>query len=81
MCSMMSLLTPMRSEVEHVKTSLFLSRNASSSACSSGGVSVSRQTALSGPLGSRGTILKSPSASMAFLYSTGASALRGHANC
>jgi hypothetical protein len=32
---MMSLLTPMRSEVDHVKLSLFLLRNTNSSSCSS----------------------------------------------
>jgi hypothetical protein len=35
-------------------------------------------TALSETLGSKGTFLNSPSASMAFLYSAEASALRGH---
>jgi hypothetical protein len=54
------------SEVDHGKVSLFLSRKASSSSCSSGLVSVSRQIALSGTLGSSLTFLKSSLASMAF---------------
>jgi hypothetical protein len=64
-----------------VKTSLFLSRNANNSACSSGSVSVLRQTTLSGTLGYKGTFLKLPSASMTFLYSAEAYALRGHDDC
>jgi hypothetical protein len=80
LCSMMSLLTPMRSKVDHAKMSLFLSRNANSSACSSGPVSVPRHTTLSGTLGSKGIFLNSTSASMAFLYFAGASALMGHAD-
>jgi hypothetical protein len=71
----------MRLEVDHTKMLLFLSRNANNSTCSSGLVSVSRQIALSWTLGSKGTFLKSASASMAFLYSVEASALRGHASC
>jgi hypothetical protein len=78
---MLSLLTPTRSEVDHAKMSLSLSRNASNSTCSSGPVSVPRQIALLGTLGSKRTFLNSPSASMAFLYFTEASVLRGHADC
>jgi hypothetical protein len=74
---MTSLLTPTWSEVDHAKTSLFLSRNANSSACSSGPVLVLMHIALSGTLESKGTFLNSPSASMAFLYYARASALRG----
>jgi hypothetical protein len=59
-----------------VKKSLFWSRKASSSACSGWSVSASMHMALSGTPGSRGTFLNSSSASMAFLYSAGASALR-----
>jgi hypothetical protein len=78
---MMSLLTPTRSEVDHVKTSLFLSRNANCSACSSWPVSVPMHITLYGILGSEGIFLNSPLASMAFLYFTGASILRGHSDC
>jgi hypothetical protein len=67
--------------VDHAKMLMFLSRNACSSACSSGLVSVPRQMALSGTLESKGTFMNSPSASMDFLYFAGASALRGHADC
>jgi hypothetical protein len=73
---MISLLTPTRSEVDHVKTSLFLSRKASSSACSYWPASTPMHTSLSGTLGSKLTFLSLPLASMSFLYSTGASALR-----
>jgi hypothetical protein len=66
LCSITSLLTPTRSEVDHVKTSLFLSRNCRSSACSCGLISMPLQTVLSGALGLSATLLKSPSASIAF---------------
>jgi hypothetical protein len=78
---MISLLTPMRSMVHHVKTSLFLSRNANNTACSSWLVSVLMHTALSGTHGSKGTFLILPSALMASLYSPRASALWGRLDC
>jgi hypothetical protein len=81
LCSITSLLTPMRSEVDHVKTSLFLSRKARSSTCSSGLASVLKQTAMSGTLGSSTTFLRSPSASMPFLNFVEASCLLGHSIC
>jgi hypothetical protein len=75
------MLSPMRLEVDHAKTSLFLSRKANNSACSSASLLVPRQMALLGTRGYRGTFLKSPSTSMTLLNSTGASALRGRADC
>jgi hypothetical protein len=57
----------------------FLSRKASNIACSSLPVSIPMHIALSGTLESKGTFLNTPLASMAFLYSTEASALKGHA--
>jgi hypothetical protein len=72
LCSIMSLLTPIRSEVAHAKASLFLSRKANNSTFSSAAISVPRQIVLSGTLGSRGIFLVSPSASMACLDSAGA---------
>jgi hypothetical protein len=69
LCTITSLLTPTRSKVDHAKISLFLSRNYKSSACSCGLILVPMQTALSGTLGSSATLLKSPSASIAFLNS------------
>jgi hypothetical protein len=80
LCSITSLLTPTRSEVDHANMSLFLSRNTNNSACSSW-LSPCRCTQLyRGLLGSKGTFLNSSSTSMAFLYSVGASALLGHAD-
>jgi hypothetical protein len=81
LCSMISLLTPMRTEVDHTNMSLFLSRNTNNFACSCGPISVPRHTTLSGTVGSKGTFLNSPSTSMAFLYSTGAYAFRGQIGC
>jgi hypothetical protein len=78
---MISLLTPTRSEVDHAKMSLFFSRKAKSSACSSRHVSVPRQIAMLGTLGSSATFLKSPLDSIAFLNSVGASGLVGHSDC
>jgi hypothetical protein len=78
--SMMSLLTPTKLVVDHAKISLFLSRKASSSACSYWLASTPMHIALLGTLGSRGIFLNSPSASMAFLCSAGAFALRGLVN-
>jgi hypothetical protein len=80
-CSIISLLTPMRSEVDHTMMPLFLSRKANSSACSSALVSVLRQTTLSGTLRSNATFLKSSSALMTFLNYVVASALMGHDDC
>jgi hypothetical protein len=77
----MSLLTLIRSKVDHAKILRFLSRKANKSTCSSGFVSVRRQTALLDTLGSNATFLKSSLASMAFLNSTGTSVLMGHAGC
>jgi hypothetical protein len=74
-CSITSRLTPTKSEVDHAKTSLFLSMNANSSAWSCWLVSAPMHTVLSGTLGFNGTFLNSPSGSMAFLHSVGASAL------
>jgi hypothetical protein len=78
---MISLLTPTRLEVDHVKKLVFLSRKANSTACSSGLVKMPRQTSLSDTLGSKIIFLKSPSALMAFLNYVRASTLRGHADC
>jgi hypothetical protein len=78
---MMSLLTPIRLEVDRAKTSMFLSRKANSSAYSFGLISVPRQTTLSSTLGSNATFLKLLSALMTFLNSIRASALMGHAAC
>jgi hypothetical protein len=72
-CSMMSLLTPTRSEVDHTTTSLFLSRKPGISACSCLLALVPMHTVLSGTLGSSGTFSNSPLASMAFLYYVGGS--------
>jgi hypothetical protein len=71
----MSLLTHTKSEVDHVKISLFLSRNARSSAYSCWLASAPMHTALSGTLGSNDTFLNSPSASIALLHSVEAYAL------
>jgi hypothetical protein len=70
LCSITSLLTPTKSEVDQAKILLFLSRNCRCSACSSGFISVPMHTVLSGILGSGATLLKSPSTSIAFLNST-----------
>jgi hypothetical protein len=74
---MMSMLTPTKSEVDHMKTSLFLLRKDSSSACSYWLTSAPMHTILSETLGSSGTFLKSPSTSMAFLHFARASTLWG----
>jgi hypothetical protein len=70
LCSITSLLPPTKSELDQAETSLFLSRNYRSSICTSGLISAPIQTFLSGTLGSSATLLKSPSASIAFLNST-----------
>jgi hypothetical protein len=64
-----SLLTPTRSEVDLANMSLFLSRKLNSYACSSWIASTPMHIVLSGTLGSNGTFLNSPSASMLFLHS------------
>jgi hypothetical protein len=79
LCLMISLLTPIRSEVDHANASLFLSRNANSSDCSSRLISMPRQTSLSHTLRSGATFLKSPSALMDFLKSLRAFVLLGQA--
>jgi hypothetical protein len=63
----MLLLTPVRSEVFQVKTSLSLSRNESSSTSYSGDRSWVTIIVLFGTLGSSGTLLVSHSGSMAGL--------------
>jgi hypothetical protein len=68
-CSMMSLLTPTKSKVDHANTLLFLSRKLSSFICSSWLASAPMHTILSGTLGSNGTFLDSPSTSMIFFVS------------
>jgi hypothetical protein len=68
---MTSLLTPIRSEVDHAKTSLFLFRKLIISACSCMLASVPMRIVLSGTLGSSSIFWNFPSASMAFLHSNG----------
>jgi hypothetical protein len=70
----MLLLTPVRSEVFHVKTSLFLSRNESKS-ISFGDKSREIITALFGTLGSKGILLVLHSGSIAALFTMVASVL------
>jgi hypothetical protein len=72
---------PTRLVVDHVKTTLFLSRKANNSACPSWLVSVPMHTALSETLGSKGIFLNLPSASMTFLYFVKAFTLSGHVDC
>jgi hypothetical protein len=52
LCSITFLHTPIKSEVDQAKTSLFLSWNCRSFACSFGLISASMHTVLSGTLGS-----------------------------
>jgi hypothetical protein len=73
--SITSLLTPIKSEVDQAKTSLFLSKNYSSPACSCGLISALMHTVMSGTLGSSASLVKSPSASIAFLNSAYISSL------
>jgi hypothetical protein len=75
LCSITSLLTPIKSEVDQAKTSLFLSSNCSSSACSCGLISALMHTVMSGTLGSSANLVKSPLALIAFLNSTDVSCL------
>jgi hypothetical protein len=63
----MLLLTPVRLEVFHAKTSLFLSKNERSFVSSLGDRSYEIIIVLSGTLGSRGTLLVSHSGSIAGL--------------
>jgi hypothetical protein len=81
LCSITSLLTPTRSEVNQAKTSLFLSRNCRSSTYSHGLIAVPMLIALSNIMGSSGTLLKSPSALIAFLNSVEASCLDEGCTC
>jgi hypothetical protein len=67
LCSIMSLLTPIRSEVLHVNTSLFLYKNESNSVSSSAVQSWEIVTTLSGTLGSSGILLVSHSSSIGLL--------------
>jgi hypothetical protein len=75
LCSIIYLLAPIKSEVDQVKISLFLSRNYRSFACSSELILALMHTVLSGTLGSSATLVKSPSASITFLNSAGISCL------
>jgi hypothetical protein len=67
LCSITCLQTPIKSEVCQAKTSLFLSKNCRSFACSFRLISASMHMVLSGTLGSSATLVKSPSALIAFL--------------
>jgi hypothetical protein len=69
LCSITSLLTPIKLLVDQAKTSLFFSRNCMSFACSSRLISAPMHTVLSGTLGSSATLVKSPLASIVFLNS------------
>jgi hypothetical protein len=66
LCSITSLLTPIKSKVDHANTSLFLSWNYKSSACSSRLILALMQTVLSGTLGSSSTLVKLPLPLIAF---------------
>jgi hypothetical protein len=67
LCSITYLLTPIKSKVDQAKTSLFMSMNRRSSACSSGLILAPMHTVLSGTLGSSATLVKSPLTLIAFL--------------
>jgi hypothetical protein len=67
LCSITSLLTPIKLEVDQAKTSPLLSRNYSSFASSCGLISALIHTVLSGTLGSSASLVKSPSTLIAFL--------------
>jgi hypothetical protein len=75
LCSITSLLTPIKLEVDQTKTSLFLSRNYRSFACSSGLILALMHTVLSGTLGSSVTLMKSPLTLITFLNSADISCL------
>jgi hypothetical protein len=77
LCSITSLLTPIKLKVDEAKISLFLSRNCNSSTCSCGLISALMHTVLSGTLGSSASMVKSPSALIAFLNYAGISCLGG----
>jgi hypothetical protein len=79
LCSITSLLTPIRSDVDQAKASLFLLRNCRSSACSCGLISVLTLMVLSGTLGSSATLFKSSLASIAFLNSAWTEIVLAHA--
>jgi hypothetical protein len=68
---MTSLLTPIKSKVDHPNTSLFLLRKFGSFACSCWLASVPMHTILSRTIGSNDTFWNSPSTAMTFLHSTG----------
>jgi hypothetical protein len=67
LCMITSLQTPIKSKVDQAKTSLFLSKNCTSFACSCGLILALMHIVLSGTLGSSANLVKSPSASIAFL--------------
>jgi hypothetical protein len=75
LCSITSLLTPIKSQVDQARTSLFLSRNCRSFACSSRLISALIHTVLFGTLGSSATLVKSPLALITFLNSVDISCL------
>jgi hypothetical protein len=68
LCSITFLLSPIKSEVDQAKTSLFLSMNCRSFTYSSVLISALMQMVLSGTLGSRTTLVKSPSAFLNSAY-------------
>jgi hypothetical protein len=68
-CSIMSLLTPTKSRVDHENTTLFLSRKPSSFAYSSWLASAPMHMVLFRTLGSNSTFLNSTTVSIIFLYS------------
>jgi hypothetical protein len=59
LCLITSVLTPTRSEVDHMKTSMFLSRNCRRSACFYELISMQMHNTLSGALVLSATLLKS----------------------
>jgi hypothetical protein len=69
LCSITSLLTPTKSEVDQAKTSMFLLRKHRSYVCSSRLISALMQTVLSGTLGSSATMVKLSLTSIDFLNS------------
>jgi hypothetical protein len=81
LCSMMLLLTPIRSEVVQAKTSLFLSRNDSSSISSFGERSCATSTVLSGTHRSSVTHFVSHSTSIVVLPLLRASSFAAQMSC
>jgi hypothetical protein len=67
LCSIMSLFTPIKSEIHHAKTSLFLSRNESNSISLFDVKSWEIIIVLSSTIGSNGTLLVSHSGSIGLL--------------